>query len=224
MTNYSSKNESNEKEEIYTDFDFGFNDGSSKYDQVYFVKPLLKNGPFFNISWNNNGSKFVAKSKEIQGELLKIEESEYVYDDKLIETVKIHLKWKIDNKPVLFILGSSYTGVLRNLINTLLSVNEPVTHLKLVLYEKDGFPNVYIRVNNKKGEWKYNWSEMMKKVVEIKNPKTNAVIQKDYSELNEFLKTELLNHLDIILSKNEIIDGKPIEDQSEDDFFNFDEG
>jgi len=209
MEHSEKKNGEKKIEElIETDIDFGFeNDGTSKYSQVYFVKPKLKDGAYFELTWNKDGKKYISKTQKLQGKLLKIEQSSYVYDKKIKQTLKFHIEWMNKEKePVLFILGSTYTSVLRNLLNSLLSCKEPIEKLSLTLYEnKNGYGSLYTLINSKKSEWKYSWKFLSDKIELIKHPKTLEVIQRDYDELDEFLKDELLGMINIIIPNHKVI-------------------
>jgi len=208
---------------IEKEVDFGFeNDNTSKYSQVYFVKPRLKDGTEFELTWNEGGKKYISSTKKLQGKLIRIEQSSYVYDKETIETLKFHIEWKNkEEEPVLFIMGTSYTSIVRNLLNSLLGCKEPIEKLSLTLYEnKEGYASIYTLINGKKSEWKYNWKLLNEKVEEIKHPKTGKVLQRDYTELNDFLKDELFTIIGkLIDGHREVIPEKPA-----DNYFKSDDG
>jgi len=199
--------ETKQDEMIETEVDFGFsNDGASKYAQVYFVKPRLKDKPLFELTWKVGDKKYISTTQKLQGRLIKIEQSSYVYGEETIETLKFHLEWMNKaEEPILFIMGSSYTSVMRNLLNTLLACKEPVEKLSLSLYSNnDGYASLYTLINGKKGEWKYDWKKLNEKVEEVKT-KAGKVISREYSELNEFLKDELFGMVDTLIEGHMVV-------------------
>lgn len=207
------------KDREFVEADFGFSE-SGKYSKVYFVKPRLKDDITFEISWTEGDRKYVTKSKKIEGRPLKIENSSYVYENDTVETMKIHLEWhdKAGN-PVLFILGSSYTFVLRNLLNSLINYDAPIEKLSLNLYEKEGYASLFTLIDGKKATWKYSPEEQSEFVEEIVHPKTKKLIQKDYTALNEKLRDELFEMINTIIPEHRVIveDEKPAPDKSDDD-------
>ncbi len=218
MENNENKNEEKVVELIETEIDFGFTqDGQSKYSQVYFVKPKLKEKVGFELTWSEGDKKYVSHTQKLQGKLIKIEQSSYVYDKETIETLKFHLEWMNKEKePVLFIMGTSYTSAMRTLLNSLVGCKEPIEKLSLTLYEnKDGYASIYTLINGKKSEWKYDWKTLNNKVTEIKHPKTGKVLQRDYTELNEFLKDELFGMIGIIIPDHRVV----VPEQAADKFF-----
>jgi len=216
--NDTEKANTEKVEIIEKEVDFGFeNDSTSKYSQVFFVKPRLKDQVGFELTWNKDGKKYISKTKKLQGKLLRIEQSSYVYDKEMIETLKFHIEWlNKDKKPVLFILGTSYTSVVRNLLNSLLSCKEPIDKISLTLYEnKEGYASLYTLINGNKSEWKYTWKALNEMIEDIKHPKTGKVLQRDYTELNEYLKDELLGMINVIIPEHKVV----IPEQSADNHF-----
>jgi len=187
---------------------------SSPYEEVYFIKPVTKDAAYFEIT-KKSGEQYITNPRKdvnsLGGVLKKIETGSYTYLNEEKKTFKIHIEKEVGDKKYLYILSSSYTQAGRTIVNCILDVNQPIERIHITLTSKDGFTNASVSINgvaskwkdNKSGPGKYTREEQDKYIVDIVHPKTKVVQSKDYTELNDFLETELVNHLSIILPHEE---------------------
>lgn len=201
-TTVKAKAKYEEVEETFDNLDDAFiDDLIGAYDEVYFVKAKTKDLAYFEFRKKVGNVISVDPRKTIctiDGEVEKMEMGEYTYENKEIKTLKIHLKKRIKEKTVLFILNLSYTQTTRSIINSLLACNKPITRLCIVLYKNAaGFSSVKMTINGERAEWKYSIEEMKKHIDKIVNKK-GEFISNDYSELDELFFSALRKHLPVI--------------------------
>jgi hypothetical protein len=202
----NSKTKIEDIEEVFEDSeDLGFSQPQSKYHRVYFVKMKIKDDPHFELSFIQNDKKYTQSGKQLEGKLINVKKSTYIYEEKEVKTLKLHLEYlnPKNEQLYLFILGVSYTSISRNLLNCLLNFNEPIEKLVLSLYSnKDGFAALYTMINSKKASWKYSMEEQKPMIEEVKNKK--GEVTRYYYELNDFFEEKIMEHLDIILPNRSI--------------------
>lgn len=225
---------------------------SSPYEEVYFIKPVTKDAAYFEITKKSGDQYIVNPRKDVNslgGLLKKIETGSYTYQGEEKKTFKIHLVKEVgegeNKKQYLYIISSAYTQAGRSIINCLLDYTKPIERIHITLTSKDGYTNANVSINGVAAAWKsktsgpgkYSREEQKEYTTPILHPKTKAVLSIDYTELIDFLETELINHLKVILPNQEhrtITPEIPVEDvlndeatfgeNEESDFFNIDDG
>jgi hypothetical protein len=191
---------------------------SSPYEEVYFIKPVTKDAAYFEITKKSGDQYIVNPRKDVNslgGLLKKIETGSYTYQNEEKKTFKIHLVKEIgegeNKKQYLYIISSSYTNAGRSIINCLLDYTKPIERIHITLTAKDGFTNANVSINGVAAAWKsktsgpgkYSREEQKEYTTPILHPKTKATISIDYTDLIDFLETELINHLKVILPNQE---------------------
>lgn len=191
---------------------------SSPYEEVYFIKPVTKDAAYFEITKKSGDQYIVNPRKDVNslgGILKKIETGSYIYQGEEKKTFKLHIVKEIgegeNKKQYLYIISSAYTQAGRSIINCLLDYTKPIERIHITLTSKDGYTNANISINGVAAAWKsktsgpgkYSREEQKQYTTPILHPKTKAVLSIDYTELIEFMETELINHLKVILPNQE---------------------
>lgn len=137
-------------------------------------------------------SKWEEKSyyQVFDGKFISIESGSYHSDtmNKDVELVKI--KFDCDWEDV--VISASWTGVMRNIVNSLAGSKTPLGVISIGLYEKefDGkmYANVWVKNNWERTEWMFTPEQQktMKKV--ITDPDTNEVIKTKRDDMENKLK------------------------------------
>ena len=209
MTKFNTTNDSElieQSSELTMDDDLSFiSPEQSKYKKFYFVKMYTKKGtePHFEYKRLIDGKVVPIKSttKTLVGTLKKITFSSYEYEGNTLKTVRFLLESiNGDGEPVGFSWGCGYNTVLLNLINCILSVNEPIITLFIEVYTdiKSGYNKSKIRINNNKPVWKYSLDQLNDKREKIYS-KSGVLVKTESTELFNFMENELQKHLFVIL-------------------------
>lgn len=209
------------KDKEYDEFDmpeFEKDSSLSQYEDVYFIKIVAKDAAYFEVT-KKVGDKYVVNPRtdvnSLGGELIKIETSSYQYqgDDKKL--IKLHIVRIIGDKKYLYIISTSYTQIGRTIVNCILDHSSKIEkiHLTLLATNKDGkiYANAQVSINGIQCKWKDNHSgpgkytreEMSKYTTPITHPKTGVVLSIDYNELIDFLETELINHIPVVVPEQQ---------------------
>lgn len=188
----------------------------SIYKDVFFLKPIVKDDAYFQIS-KKVGNKYLVNPKttyrSVGGVLKKIETSSYRYQEEEKKTIKLHIVSETENGKVLYILSSAYTRPFINVVNCLLDFNKPIEKINITLTYKDKYANASVSINGVAAKWKdkssgpgkYTKDELKDYIIPIYHPKTKALITTDKSKLEEFLEEELMKHLKVILPKSDFV-------------------
>ena len=141
-------------------------------------------------------TKIDKTEQTISGDLFKVEIGKGEWDGKPYKTVKLYLNDSDLNEN--YLIDLRYMSLSRNLFNALLNL-KTYKGISVSLYKskgkpKDGQPakeysNISVWQNDQLIKTKYK-SDEMPKADEITNKK-GEVIQRDYTELNDFLENEL---------------------------------
>lgn len=187
---------------------------ASPYEEVYYIKPVTKDAAYFEIT-KKSGDQYITNPRKdvnsLGGLLKKVEIGSYTYLGEEKKTFKLHIVVEIGDKKYLYIISSSYTQVGRTIVNCILDINKPIERIHITLTSKDGFTNATVSINGEAAKWKDNSSgpgkytrqELSKYTPVVLHPKTKKPLPTDYTDLNEFLETELINHLSVILPHEE---------------------
>lgn len=135
----------------------------------------------------------VMTAEFIEGRVKKIELDSYEYEGRKRETFKI----TIHDEGEEIVLGTAWTAIGRNIINTL--ANDDVDFskkIKFSLYRKerdDGkiFNQIGLRQGDTMLKWKHDWDKQKSLMEEVKDPKTKEFLRMDYSELEKLLKEDV---------------------------------
>lgn len=175
--------------------------GSSSADanlKLFFMKISgLKEGEKIHIKQTEaKGDKEYVELEEtinkVSGHLHKVEVREYKYKDEDKQELRVWLKDTLEGEMYCVSVGLNSIG--RNIINTLLGLEQPYGELEIRVYNKkdNDMPSVYMEHNGVKTGWKYGPDEIKKYIVENKVTKKGvAKIERDYFKLDEFLLKEL---------------------------------
>ena len=128
------------------------------------------------------------------GKLVKITADSYEYEGVPRQTMKLLF---IDDTNTYYQLDSSYTGLTRSLINTLLGyidaqkangVTKGELNLELSLYiNKANYKQLGIKVNGERGNWRWDIDAQRKMIETI--VKKNGTKENDYFEYDDKLKS-----------------------------------
>lgn len=205
----------------------------SQYDEVFFLKPVTKDCAYFQISKKVGEVYQVSPRKDfnaIGGQLKKIETGSYDYKGEEKKTFKIHLvkESKVLDKETnetiekkyLYIISGSFTNTARTVINCILSAEGPIDRMFITIKHVNGFTNAEVSINgvqvkwkdNKSGPGKYTREDKEKYVRIAKHPITGKDLPADYTEWDEFLQTELMKHIKVILPNQESVRILPEQD------------
>lgn len=137
------------------------------------------------------------------GKLIKITPDSYEYEGVERQTMKLLF---IDDTGTYYQLDSSYTGLTRSLINTLLGyidaqkekgITKWEMNLELSLYiNKANYKQLWIKVNWERGNWRWD-IEAQRAMIETITKK-NGTKENDYFEYDEKLKScfpEIQNYI-----------------------------
>lgn len=130
----------------------------------------------------------------VSGDLFKLEFKQREFEGNITEEAVFYLRDKSAGEQ-----GESYrlpirfgnTG--RSLFNTLASLADgnDFSGLQIDYYRsKKGYDTYAVKQHGEKVSWKYELKDLPV-ALEIKHPVTGKVLQRDYSEVNSFLKAEL---------------------------------
>lgn len=221
-------------EAVFDELEFDKDESSSSFDSVYYVKSRTKNDAYFEFTKRVGDKIFMDPRKTIkvlEGNLIKIEQGVYTYENKDIKTLKLFITKEIGGKNNLFILNLNYTQLTRNIINSLIGFENAVSKIYLEIYlNKSGFTSLKMLLNGKKCVWKYTVDDQKKHIEVIKNKK-GEILSYDYSDLDDILEQKLREHMFVLFPLQEHVhftddDEKTDGDEKSDDaaeFFEIDE-
>ena len=150
--------------------------------------------------WENNGEPI--ENNNFSWKLIKVNPSEYEYEWKMRQTIKMLF---VDEATEYFQLDISYNSLSRWLINTLLwyidSNKDKIKwriNLDLSLYiNKANYKQMWIQINWERWNWKYDIEEQ-KSMIEIIKNKAGEFVSSDYSVYDNRLKEWLITINDFI--------------------------
>ena len=144
--------------------------------------------PCFEVSTGETKSYY----QVFDGKFVSIEEWSYHSEqmNKDVELVKI--KFDCDWEEV--IISASWTGVMRNIVNSLAGSKVPLWVISIGLYEKEFegkmYANVWVKNNGEKTERLISPEEQKKLKKVIKDPDTDEVIKTKRDDMENKLKEE----------------------------------
>ncbi|MEJ7644266.1 MAG: hypothetical protein WKF87_06705 [Chryseolinea sp.] len=114
--------------------------------------------PHFTVKMTDEQGKIKELKDEtaVSGHLLSIGHGEYEYpkdSGKKVKTIHLYLH---DENALYKIEGSVNTNMMRGLMNTVAGTKK-FGVMEISLYEKDGFPNLFVRNDGEKCQWRYDY-------------------------------------------------------------------
>ncbi len=178
--------------------------GTKSYDNFYYAKVIgIKEcDPEFSIQEKiDNTFQEILRSKHISWKIIKIENKEVIPADphKPFNQLNIIIESEETNEATL--LQLNWNSLARHLINVLLSADlKEINKVLLSVYtNKSGYAALYVQVNNEEVSWRYSYDELKKYIKKWKK-------YNDYSDLEEFLISQLWEIQEKIPENNSIID------------------
>ncbi len=127
----------------------------------------------------------IKKVQWMSGWLSGAKTGSYEYEGKPVKTFELTLEDGIEK----YVFQSSYNGLSRSLINSLLSTVNYGT-LKISVYtSKKGYKSIGVELNGERLQWKYSIDEFKAKTKEIKDEE-GEIIKISYKELDAWLEEE----------------------------------
>jgi hypothetical protein len=154
-----------------------------------------------------HGPENITKHMAIVGELVKINFGEGEYEKKKFPTVELILKDEDTTYKLRCGMGK-WTGIMRTLLNSLLSL-ESYDNLNIAIFgKKDEWKNVSVKQNDEKVDWFLSLDEQkeFKETVTFKGE-----TQTDYTKLENKLKELCESKINAILSITHKNEPKPSE-------------
>lgn len=139
----------------------------------------------FQVLRANTEGKFekVDTCPSVTGDLFRIETTESTWEDKVKKGFRIFLKDDAENEN--YLIDCKFNILTRDMLNRVLGL-ESFSNVTISLYRnKKGYNSSYVKAGETPSKWKYDFNELPKPD-EIINPRTNEVIQRDFTALDDF--------------------------------------
>lgn len=95
---------------------------------------------------------------KFEGQLMKIEETSYKWNEKVIDQIEMTFKDGDENWILSF---NKDNGITRSIINAMAGA-DIINMVSFSLYMKNDYPTVYMEIDGKKSGWKYQANEFPK--------------------------------------------------------------
>ena len=160
-----------------------------------------KTDPHFQVKIKT-GPKEYKRLPDVQwilGYLYKVEKSDYPYKGETKQALKMYFKSGEDT----YVLGGTYTSIMRSIINSLAGADAFGAILLRLYVNKTGFPSIWCQNVADPMDWKYNWDEQMRAAGWQQSPSDKKIPDDALARLNKFFEGVLLNDI------SDIIDDSP---------------
>jgi len=164
--------------------------GTNEHKDLYYLKMRAKKDkqtePHFQMARAiKGGSAPMEDVTFVTGRISDIRNSSYEWDGDIIETVKITM---IDGDET-YVIDSSYTSLLRGLLNCLANIEAP-GDIKISLYvSKTGYANVWVENNGESSGYKWPWDDLKKYIQVFTDDKGKE--RNSYLEMDKFYATQV---------------------------------
>lgn len=116
----------------------------------------------------------------VTGKIKDVENSSYKWEDEIVKTVKITMT----DGDEMYVIDSSYTQLLRGLLNCLANIEVP-GFTKISLYtSKSGYASVWVEIDGEASGFKHQWESLKPMIRVYQDGKGKD--QNDYSKMDEF--------------------------------------
>ena len=161
--------------------------GTNQSGDLFYLKMRAKKdkdlNPHFEIAKADGKSKPVIKMDDVtyvSGKIKDIVNDSYEWEGKTVPTVKITM---VDGDET-YIVDSSFTSLLRGLLNCLANIEKP-ENLRISLYtSKTGYASVWVENNGEKSGFKYPWEDLKRYITTYKDDKGEE--RNSYVKMDEF--------------------------------------
>jgi hypothetical protein len=168
------------------------NDSENTLPTTFFKINGLKKGSteiFFEGKEKVNGSYQVidAKPSKLFGHLTSVKIKEFEFENEMHKIVSLTLDSAVDR----VILEGGFSNVMVGLINTLAGNEKPIDKIELGVYiSKKEYPSMSIAIDGgewKDNKWKFDYTKVIKPLIEETKDKKGKVVSTDKTELIKFL-------------------------------------
>lgn len=141
---------------------------------------------YFEVKRRGENGNFITADetvKKVSGDIKSLSIKDYEYNDTVTSKVKLVLVDKTADET--YLVDMKFNILNRSIFNALLNL-EQLNNVSISLYRnKKGYNAAFVAQNEQSVGWKYSLEDLPKPT-EIIHPKTNKVISRDFTELDEF--------------------------------------
>lgn len=161
--------------------------GSSADPNAYYLSAKVKDcEPHFSVQQRNGKNFEEVKTDEwVEGYIKNIVIGTYEYEGAQMPKFTVFL---IDSDGT-YIVSFTYTIPSRNIINTLLSIENPGLIRFVLSKDKKDYATAFVSNNGKFAGWKYKWEEFERHI--IRSPGSHGQSRNNYDNLDKFFEQEL---------------------------------